>query len=74
MSHSEELNGKQSASTLMGDIPKAAEWFARAMDTSGYPLDGTLESSRELDRFGDEQSHPFLQCLFALYQCSCAIK
>lgn len=58
MSHSEELSGQQSAPTLMEDIPKAAEWFIGAMDTSGYPLDGTLESFQELDRFIDEQKRP----------------
>lgn len=58
MSHSEELNGKPPASTLMEDIPKAAEWFVGAMNASGYPLDGTLESFRELDRFVDEQTRP----------------
>ena len=44
--------------TLMEDIPKAADWFKGAMDESGYPLDGTLESFRELDRFVDEQGRP----------------
>lgn len=58
MGHSEELNGKQPASTLMEDIPKEAEWFVEAMNTSGYPLDGTLESFQELDRFVDEQTRP----------------
>lgn len=57
------LFGKQqkqqpTASTLMEDIPKAAEWFVQAMGGSGYVWDGTLESFRELDRFIDEQKRP----------------
>ncbi|MDE6590320.1 MAG: hypothetical protein K2K53_08290 [Oscillospiraceae bacterium] len=54
----EELSGRQTAPTLMEDIPKAAEWFFQAMNASGYPLDGTLESFQELDRFIDEQKRP----------------
>ena len=54
-----KLLGKEpSPPTLMEDIPKAAEWFVGAMNTSGYALDGTLESFRELDRFIDEQARP----------------
>lgn len=49
---------QQPASTLMEDIPKASEWFVRAMGSSGYVLDGTLESFRELDRFVEEQKRP----------------
>lgn len=49
---------RQAAPTLMEDIPKAADWFVQAMGGSGYPLDGTLESFRELDRFIDEQKRP----------------
>ena len=46
------------APTLMEDIPKAARWLEEAMTSSGYVLDGTLESFRELDRFIDEQKRP----------------
>ena len=46
------------APTLMEDIPKAAKWFEEAMASSGYVLDGTLESFQELDRFIDEQKRP----------------
>ena len=42
----------------MEDIPKAAKWFEEAMASSGYVLDGTLESFQELDRFIDEQKRP----------------
>lgn len=44
--------------TLLEDIPKAADWFVVNMRNSGYFLDGTIESFRELDRFFDEQSRP----------------
>ncbi len=44
--------------TLAGDIPKAADGLVRAMASSGYALDGTLDSFRELDRFFDEQHRP----------------
>ena len=49
---------QQVAPTLMEDIPKAAEWFQEAMDSSGYTLDGTLESFQEVDRFVEEQGRP----------------
>ena len=48
----------QNMSTLAEDIPKAAEWVARALNTSGYKADYSLESIREIDRFFDEQSGP----------------
>ncbi len=46
------------APALMEDIPKAARWLEEAMTSSGYVLDGTLESFQELDRFIDEQKRP----------------
>lgn len=49
---------QQAAPTLMEDIPKAADWFVQAMGASGYVLDGTIGSFRELDRFIDEQKRP----------------
>ena len=48
----------QNMSTLAEDIPKAAEWVVRALNTSGYKADYSLESIREIDRFFDEQSGP----------------
>lgn len=58
----DKITGKQkkqqAAPTLMEDIPKAADWFVQAMGGSGYVLDGTIESFRELDRFVDEQKRP----------------
>lgn len=44
--------------TLLGDISKAEAWLVQNMNAAGYPLDGTIESFRELDRFFDEQSRP----------------
>ena len=57
----DKIIGKQkqrAGPTLLEDIPKAEEWFVQAMSSSGYSLDGTLESFRELDRFIDEQKRP----------------
>lgn len=55
---SDKQKKQQTAPTLMEDIPKAADWFVQAMGGSGYILDGTVESFRELDRFIDEQKRP----------------
>lgn len=44
--------------TLMEDIPAAADWVAKALNSSGYRADYTLESMKELDRFFDEQNGP----------------
>ena len=49
---------KQTAPTLAGDIPKAEKWLVEAMASSGYTLDGTISSFRELDRFFEEQQRP----------------
>ena len=54
----EKQKKQQTGPTLLEDIPKAADWFVQAMGFSGYVLDGTLESFRELDRFIDEQKRP----------------
>ncbi|MDE5825251.1 MAG: hypothetical protein K2H91_11305 [Lachnospiraceae bacterium] len=48
----------QNASTLEEDIPKAADWVVKALNTSGYKADYSLESMKEIDRFFDEQSGP----------------
>ena len=54
-----KLLGKEpSPPTLMGDIPKAEQWLVEAMASSGYVLDGTIGSFRELDRFFEEQQRP----------------
>ncbi len=44
--------------TLAQDIPVAAAWVVKALNSSGYRADYTLESMKELDRFFDEQSGP----------------
>lgn len=49
---------KKQEPTLEEDIKKASEWFVQAMGSSGYRLDGTIESFRELDRFFEEQKRP----------------
>ena len=55
----DKLLGKNKARpTLAQDIPKAAAWLTEAMAHSGYALDGSVESFRELDRFFDEQQCP----------------
>ncbi len=48
----------QSQPTLEQDILTAAEWVVKALNTSGYKADYTLESMKEIDRFFDEQSGP----------------
>ena len=49
---------KPQSPTLLEDIPKAEVWLTENMNASGYALDGSIESFRELDRFFDEQSRP----------------
>lgn len=43
---------------LEDDIKKAAEWLVRAMASSGYTLNWTIESFRELDRFFQTEQRP----------------
>lgn len=43
---------------LIDDIPKASDWVARALNSSGYTADYTLDSLKEIDRFFDEQNKP----------------
>lgn len=54
----DRLQKKPAKPTLLGDIPKAADWLVENMRASGYGLDGTIESFRELERFFEEQSRP----------------
>lgn len=44
--------------TLAEDIPIAADWVVKALNSSGYRADYTLESMKEIDRFFDEQNRP----------------
>ena len=46
----------QKQPTLEQDILTAAEWVVKALNTSGYKADYTLESMKEVDRFFEEQS------------------
>lgn len=50
--------GEKPRRTLAEDIPIAADWVVKALNSSGYLADYTLESMRELDRFFDEQNGP----------------
>lgn len=43
---------------LMDDIEPSAKWFIVAMASSGYRLDMTMETLKEIDRFFDEQNTP----------------
>lgn len=45
-------------SALKLDIIKAKDWIILALCSSGYPVDTTLESLKEIDRFFDEQCGP----------------
>jgi hypothetical protein len=42
--------------TLGEDIAAAAEWIAKALASSGYTADFSIDSLREIDRFFDEHS------------------
>jgi len=44
--------------TLEQDIPIASDWIVRALSSSGYKADYSLDSMREIDRFFDEQNSP----------------
>ncbi|WP_455714891.1 hypothetical protein [Anaerosporobacter sp.] len=54
MSLIDRLFKKKNINTLEEDIFSAAEWVVRALNSSGYKVDYSLESMRELDRFFDE--------------------
>lgn len=47
---------KKSSNTLEADIHSASEWIVKALNSSGYKADYSLESMKEIDRFFDEQS------------------
>jgi hypothetical protein len=42
--------------SILRDVSVAADWMARALVSSGYRADFSLESLREVDRFLDEQA------------------
>jgi hypothetical protein len=41
---------------IVKDAVEAAEWMAKALSSSGYKADFTLDSLKEIDRFVDEQA------------------
>ncbi len=45
----------KNAHTLKEDILISSEWIVKALNSSGYKADYTLESMKEIDRFFDEQ-------------------
>lgn len=49
-------SNKKSTNTLIEDIHQASEWVVKALNSSGYKADYSLESMKEIDRFFDEQS------------------
>lgn len=44
-------NKKKSNNTLEEDIPLASDWVTKALNSSGYKADYSLESMKEIDRF-----------------------
>jgi hypothetical protein len=47
---------KKKKPSLIGDIKIASDWISRALISSGYNADFTINSFKEIDRFFDEQS------------------
>ena len=47
---------KKHNNTLQEDIHLASDWVVKALNSSGYKADYSLESMKEIDRFFDEQS------------------
>jgi hypothetical protein len=41
---------------IIGNIFASADWISRALQSSGYRADFSVESLREIDRFFDEHS------------------
>jgi hypothetical protein len=41
---------------IVTDVLDAAEWMAKALSSSGYKADFTLDSLKEVDRFVDDQA------------------
>lgn len=49
---------ENSQNPLEQDIKASCEWVIRALNSSGYKADYTLDSMKEVDRFFDEQNTP----------------
>ena len=44
--------------TLLQDIHTHSDWIVKALNSSGYTVDYTIDSMKEIDRFIDEQNIP----------------
>ena len=44
--------------TLKEDILSSSDWVVKALNSSGYKADYSLDSMKEIDRFFDEQNTP----------------
>lgn len=53
-----EVINKANENTLEQDIYIASEWIVKALKSSGYEADYSLNSMKEIDRFFDEQNTP----------------
>ncbi len=53
---SESKSEKKSEHTLKEDILISSDWVVKALNSSGYKADYSLESMKEIDRFFDEQN------------------
>lgn len=53
---SERNYENKSDNTLLEDIHISSDWVVKALNSSGYNADYSLESMKEIDRFFDEQS------------------
>ncbi len=49
-------NENKSEHTLKEDILISSDWVVKALNSSGYKADYSLESMKEIDRFFDEQN------------------
>lgn len=54
-SQKETISNVNEQTTLAEDIVKMSDWIVLAMNSSGYKLDYTVQSMKEIDRFFDEQ-------------------
>lgn len=49
------LKNKKENPTLLSDIKKSTDWIIEALNSSGYTVDMSIDSLKEVDRFFDEQ-------------------
>lgn len=50
------FRGGEPNNSVLRDAAAGAEWIAKALASTGYAADFSLQSLRELDRFFDEQA------------------